>query len=274
MNQPTRSYLAVAAAIVIAGVLVSASLFVAVGQAPKTTTTTTTATTTSISTSISTITTISVTTVTATATSTTTTTIVTAGENCPASYDGFMSADSNQTNPAYPILSMPTNSNAVVCVTYYNPTNETKTLDLGGSLGVEIGSFYSQTTAPNTIYTTFNQSSDFTVTPSAASVVLPPNTSKPQTVAFLIHSDSGSKGFFFLNVDYLGPESCAMGMPLAVGYTLTSQNTTGAYFNPEGQEPLCIIQFTPMAHADVFGFIGIQQTYVNCGGWICDLTSY
>ena len=37
-SQPSRSYLAIAAAIVIAGVLISASLFVAVGQAARTTT--------------------------------------------------------------------------------------------------------------------------------------------------------------------------------------------------------------------------------------------
>jgi hypothetical protein len=40
--QSDRSYLAIAAAIVIAGVLISASLFVAVAEAPKTTTITTT----------------------------------------------------------------------------------------------------------------------------------------------------------------------------------------------------------------------------------------
>jgi hypothetical protein len=210
---------------------------------------------------------------TSTTSSSTTSAIDGAGENCPMSYFGLGSVNPTQTYPSYPVLSMPTNSNAVVCVTYYNPTNTTKTLDLGDSLGIEIGSFYSQTTAPNTIQTSFNQSSHFTVTANVTSVVLGPNGSRPQTVAFLIHSDSGSKGFFYLNVGYLGPESCDMGLPIAVGYSFTPQNESGAYFNPGSMAPLCYNHFVPAAHSDILGFIGIAQTYVDCGAWICDQTS-
>ena len=54
-GQPTRSYLIIASAIVIAGILISASLFIAVGGATKTTTTTITTTSIKTVTSTSTI---------------------------------------------------------------------------------------------------------------------------------------------------------------------------------------------------------------------------
>ena len=50
-SQPVRSYLVIAAAIVIAGVLISASLFIAIGGAKTTTITTTSTTTTTVTTS-------------------------------------------------------------------------------------------------------------------------------------------------------------------------------------------------------------------------------
>ena len=73
-SQPVRSYLVIAAAIVIAGVLISASLFLAVGQGMKTETTTTVTDTSTLTTTI-----------TATATNNTTTT---AANKAPASING------------------------------------------------------------------------------------------------------------------------------------------------------------------------------------------
>ena len=64
------------------------------------------------------------------------------------------------------------------------------------------------------------------------------------------------------------------GSPLAVGYSFTGQNKSGDYFNPGSEEPLCYEKTVPFAHANILGFMGITQTYVDCGGWICDLTSY
>ena len=133
----------------------------------------------------------------------------TTNENCLANYNGFGSADENQTYPSYPILSMPTNSDAVVCVTYSNPTNTGQSFDLAGFQGVEIGTFQTNVTAPGTTYTWFSTSSNFTVTPDMTSLVLAPGAS--QTVSFLIHSDSDSKGFYYLDVSYLGPQWCNMG---------------------------------------------------------------
>ncbi len=74
-SQPIRSYLVIAAAIIIAGVLISASLFLAIGEGTKTETTTTTVTDTSTLT----------TTIKTTATNNTTTT---AANEAPASING------------------------------------------------------------------------------------------------------------------------------------------------------------------------------------------
>jgi hypothetical protein len=165
----------------------------------------------------------------------------TVDENCPANYNGFGSADENQTYPAYPVLSMPVNSTGELCLTYHNPTNTTHTIPING---IEIGYFSAQPTGSGIdkgYNISFNASSDFTSIPNATSITLSPNAS--QTVAFLIHSDAYSKGFYYLGAP-AGNESCSTGMPLAVGYTFTTQNKSGAYWNPEGAEWHCHLVFT------------------------------
>lgn len=190
------------------------------------------------------------------------------GNNCISNYNGFQSTDPNQTYPEYPVLSMPINSDAIVCVTYSNPTNSNQTFDLSGILGIEIGTFKSNTSSSGTTLTWFSPSSNFTVMPNVTSLLLTPKDT--QTVSFVIHSDSDSNGFYFLYLYHLGPKYCNIGLPLAVGYTFSTQNKSGAYFNPESQQPLCYQKTMQFAHANILGFVGMQQVYVDCGGWICD----
>jgi len=65
-------------------------------------------------------------------------------QGCPSNYNGFGSADENQTYPSYPILSMPTNSVAVVCLKFHNPTGVNQTIGPAQPSWFEIGTFYSQ----------------------------------------------------------------------------------------------------------------------------------
>ena len=109
------------------------------------------------------------------------------------------------------------------------------------------------------------------MTANIAKVVLPQNAS--QTVAYLIQSNNDSEGFFYTDAGTAGNETCSMGIPFAVGYTFTMQNKSGAYFNPEGAEWNCVIFSPPGVYSTVLGFVGVQQTYVNCGGYICDQAS-
>jgi hypothetical protein len=194
----------------------------------------------------------------------------TISENCPSNYNGFGSADENQTYPVYPVLSMPTNATGEVCITLHNPTNATKTVPISG---MEVGYFSAQPTGSGIdsgYNISFNASADFTSTANATSVTLMPNGS--QEVAFLIHSDGDSKGFYYLGAP-AGNETCSMGMPLAVGYTFTAQNKSGAYWNPEGAEWNCVTWSPPQVYSTILGFVGIEQTYVGCGGYICDQAS-
>lgn len=194
----------------------------------------------------------------------------TPNENCPANYNGFGSADENQTYPVYPVLSMPTNATGFVCLTYHNPTNATQKITV---TGLEVGYFSAQPTRSGIdsgYNISFNASSDFMSTPNATSVTLAPGAS--HTVAFLVHSDTDSKGFFYLGAP-AGNESCSMGIPLAVGYTFTAQNKSGPYWNPQGAEWNCVTWAPPRVYSTILSFVGIQQTYVGCGGYICDQAS-
>lgn len=183
---------------------------------------------------------------------------------CSSPYTGLGSPGKNSGDSQYPVLSMPANSTAVACVAYYNPTSASVEL----SVTAEVESFFEKMTGPSDHTLGFVASSDFTVTNNGTSISLPANDSEPVIVAFIIHSTS--KGFFYLNVGDIGPERCNMGVPLAVGYTFGQQNESGTYFSAPVTMGHCIIYTEPMVYANIVGFTGIGQTYVDCGAWICD----
>ena len=179
-------------------------------------------------------------------------------DNCPSSYSGLDSVIPS-SNQEFPILSISDNETAILCVTYINSTNASFTANLTGLSGVEIGSFASGG---------FKQSTFFTVTSNTSVVTVESGTS--QTVAYQIHPDNGSKGFYYLRVGYLGPTVCDTGLPLAAGYTFTQDNKSGSYFD-EDNAGSCILTTTSGSFSSsIQGFIGMQETFVGCGDFICD----
>jgi len=198
-RQPLRSYSIIASAIIIAGILIAASLFVAVGKAPKTTTSTTTNT--ALETETVTSTSVSTTTVTITSTYT---------------QNALVASCSHLTNPgtgSYPRLFVSTNQTALLCVrVYYFNSNGTHTLNVSQALDMEAVE-YPQNAQP----IVFSGASNFTVTPSQDQLVIggPDNENEGAEIAWALTAKPGASGSYELNfnsVSYVvgsgGPEEC------------------------------------------------------------------
>jgi len=173
-------------------------------------------------------------------------------------------------NNSFAILSMPTTSVGELCVTYYDADkNASKTLDLVSG-GVHVGKYVSHSIGNGQFSSTFNQTSDVSVIATQSNITLGGSAPSQITIAYVIVTD-GKKGFHFLNIGYLGPAFCAVEFPFAVGYTFTQANKTGPYFqnlSPFGNS--CGIMLREVVYARVYGALGIQMTYVNCGAAVCD----
>ena len=177
---------------------------------------------------------------------------------------------SYHVNGSFAILSMPTTAVGELCVTYYN-ANQTSsmTIDLVSG-GVHIGKYVSHSIGNGQFSSTFNQSSDVSVIATQSNITLGGSAPSQITIAYMIVTD-GSKGFHFLNIGYLGPVFCGVEFPFAVGYTFTQANKTGPYF--QNLSPFvngCGIMLREAVYARVYGLLGIQMTYVNCGAAVCD----
>src|SRR2546425_10495961 len=173
-------------------------------------------------------------------------------------------------NNPFVMLAMPTTSVGELCVTYYNANkNASTTLDLVSG-GVHVGKYVSHSIGNGQFSSTFNQTSDVSVIATQSNITLGGSAPSQITIAYVIVTD-GKKGFHFLNIGYLGPAFCAVEFPFAVGYTFTQANKTGPYFqnlSPFGNS--CGIMLREVVYARVYGALGIQMTYVNCGAAVCD----
>ena len=164
---------------------------------------------------------------------------------------------------------MPTMAVGELCVTFYNANRtSSKTLDLVSG-GVSVGKYVSHSIGNGQFSATFNQSSDVSVIATQSNVTLGGNAPSQITIAYVIVTDA-SKGFHFLNIGYLGPVFCELEFPFAVGYTFTQANKTGPYFqNLYLFGNSCGIMLREVTYARLYGTLGIQMTYVNCGAAVC-----
>ena len=205
-SKPSRSYLAIASAIIIAGVLISASVFVAFSGMPKTTTAT------SIQTSVSTITTTSTITLTSISTQ-----YGTSPGNASLLADCLTSEQVNV--PWFGTIVAKTNSPALICIQIYefNSTslitvNTSKLVSIQGSQAIQGGGRES-----------VNGGGNFTVVASPSQVVLggPTNAGEGTVVAFAITSKLGASGTYSIALGgfELGntPDSCASNGELVAG---------------------------------------------------------
>ena len=216
-SQSSRSYLAIASAIVIAGVLISASLFVVIGEARITTT----------ETSIS--------------TTTTTLSVTTSNPpiNCnvitgPGSYatptnsSGLPLVVGNNLYQCERVLVISPGSTGMLVVSYQTDLDAVSPPSAGGS---EIANLTADVLAP--VYSRavtipqqilgYTNATGVTITPSIASVnVTALGNLKSFTVTYTISVSSGVSGSFELQ--YL--DACPTMVPLLVGYTASQLNAS------------------------------------------------
>jgi len=203
LTQPPRSYTTLAAAIVVAGVIIAATVFVALGSSitvtktvPEATTTTETATMTSVSTEYVT---------------------VTSPENASLLTDCL--ASQQVKVPWFGTLITKGNSPAVICVQLYefNSTsliavNTTRLISIQGSQPIQGGGRESVSGVGN-----------FSVVASQRQVVLggPANAGEGTVVAFAISAKPGASGTYSISLGgfELGsePESCGSNGELVAG---------------------------------------------------------
>ncbi len=185
-------------------------------------------------------------------------------------YSGLDSTKNSQsTNGSLGILTMPAKSVGQICVTFFT-TNSTHSTTIG---------LCSDCTGGLTVQTYFVRNGESYTNVSAHVVIVPNQTSitiggathpMQKTVAFVVIADADAKGFYFLDVGYLGPVVCGVDFPFAVGYSFVQSNETGPYFALHGYRAGCYIG-EGQVYSQVSGMIGIQVTPVDCNAVICDL---
>jgi hypothetical protein len=197
--QPPRSYTRLAIAIIVAGVLVSATLYATVGQPPRT------------------ITSLSVSTTTTTVTETTTSTVTTS-LNTTSFQEALQAKCSNPSGVGmFPTVNASSSSAAVLCVrAYFFSSNQTYTADASKLLGINAYS------ANNTY---FDGSSNFTVIPSPDQVTIggPNNQNEGAVMAYAMIAKPGASGTYQIGLSSTwvlgpdGPEQCGYYGELVAG---------------------------------------------------------
>jgi hypothetical protein len=175
---------------------------------------------------------------------------------------------------AFPILTIPANEVAEVCVVYTD-TNPAANITLDLTSGATVGTFGTQVYSNGTVGHPFIAAPNITVAANQTEVALGGTRPAIADVAYTISTSAGSKGFYFLNIGGLAPESCNNEFRLAVGYNFTPSNETGPYFpipsgfsscNPAGAD-VVNVQFYSM----VYAVKDVVVVPLACGTLTCDL---
>ena len=254
-SQSSRSYLAIASAIVLAGVLISASLFYAV-EATKTTTTTETTTSTS----------------TLTVTTNEFTNLLTnnTGSPCDTKFTNGLSLQAGDWsgNGSYPhqmrAFLMPANSSARICISYQVLGSRYLTL---GSLNI---SFSGQVLSLNVTYSKYggggyyvnsdNPALGIGETASPSSFAYRNGTDVTNvTVVYTITTATGTAGIYALG--YEG--RCPPWIPLSVGYNSTEAGRLIKTDYPIFLFPSGCMANTPLSIPVIVGVSGMDVTWVN-----------
>jgi hypothetical protein len=178
------------------------------------------------------------------------------------------------TSLAFPIFAMPANGVVEVCVVYVDTDPATNvTLDLAS--GAIVGTFGTQVYPNGTVGYPFMGAPNITVTANQTEIALGGTEPATVDVAYTISANGGSRGFYFLNIGGLAPESCTDEFRLAVGYNFTQSNETGPYFpipsgfgscNPAGADVVNVQYYSV-----VYAVKGVVVVPLACGTLTCDL---
>jgi len=179
--------------------------------------------------------------------------------SCTVPYSGRDSPTDNPNNTRqFPIISVPLDHVAILCVTYYD-NNRNKSLNINLNEALQVGSIqgypYSGCSpGPCTTYN-FTSSPNFEVMSNVTSVEIGGNGNSMVTVAYAIIPNGGSPGFYWMSLSYIAPVSCSNEFPFAYGYSFSASNASLRYFPlPSGFYSSCIsflpIYYTqsPFAH--------------------------
>ena len=175
----------------------------------------------------------------------------------------------DNTSLSFPILSMPANGTAEVCVAYVDsdpPVNTTMDLTKGAMIGL----FGTTVYANGTVKHPFMAASNITITPNQTKLALGGTGASMVDVAYTIKTNGNATGFYFLNIDGLAPEACNDEFRFAVGYNFTQANETGSYFPlPVGFSSCSPSGGTISAY--VYEVKDIAVIPLTCGTVTCDL---
>jgi hypothetical protein len=200
---------------------------------------------------------------------------------CPTPYGGVDSPSSNSSEiQAFPIISVPKDNSATICVTYYdNNPNKNDTVSVTGNLEVgeiEAMPYSGCSPSPCTSYS-FVASNNFKVTANVTSFLLGAAHATRVTVAYVITALSESPGFYWLNINMLAPFNCAVEYPFAYGYTFTAANSSGQYFPlPQGFDGGCITYNSAFYSQSAYAYVtavsnNTSVVPLNCGAYSCDV---
>jgi hypothetical protein len=225
--QTSRSYLAIASAIVIAGVLIAASLLFVFTRPAQTTTTTQT-----------------------------TTSIVTTTLILPCDLPVWNSSQTSSNGT--PVLLMQPNSTAYVCVTYQSSWQGNVSQYRGEyftngtyQFGLYISKEHCTTNAEGGSCTGASFSNSFTI--SVPVSIRPSASTDYVTAVFTIRSLGNSTGFY----DGSAPFDYCSAMPMAVGYTASQVNASD--FAPRIVPPCAFLLFAPSS----VSVGGMNVTYIT-----------
>jgi hypothetical protein len=177
-------------------------------------------------------------------------------------------APAHNATLAFPILAVPVDGEAQLCVTYADsePTANV-TLDLAN--GTVAGTFGTKLYPNGTLTHPFMSAQGITVTSNMTVIKLGGGSPAVAFVAFTIRTNA-TRGFYFLNVAGIAPDACSDEFRLAVGYTFAAANASGSYFpipagfgacNPSGGQ----------VSAAVYAVKDITVVPLSCGILTCDL---
>ncbi len=211
-TQPTRSYIWLAAAIIIAGVLVSATLYVALGPAGRTVTSTVTA-----STDTGTAVTVGGSSITETSSSTDCNSLAV------SSNGGLPLVVETDLYQCERIFMIPPGSVGSFVVSYRTNVNASSPgAGVSNFTASVVAAVYSQAVTIPIRPVGYTNASGVTVTPSIPSVNVTAVGNESLTVTYTIQVSNDTQGFFEL--EYL--DSCPSMVPLAVGYQPSQVNAS------------------------------------------------
>ncbi|MGA2666297.1 MAG: hypothetical protein ABSF83_15275 [Nitrososphaerales archaeon] len=170
---------------------------------------------------------------------------------------------------AFPILAVPENGTSEVCAAYVDAAAP---LGVAWNLtdGAQVGSFGTKVYQNGTVEHPFVAAPGVSVSPNQTRIALGGAGPAMVDVGYTITTNGSAKGFYFLNVAGLAPESCNNEFRLVVGYDITTKNGTGALFSIPAGFSSC----SPsggQSSAYVYMTKGATVTPLVCGVATCDL---